>query len=144
MKHLKTYNESAFSKEDYYSRIRPLECPKFEERTPFTDVEIEKLKQLFIKREFHLTNIRTNNNKPDLSGLYAYAKSTNVYMDKYNDEWYILTYKFVTDVYYKCDGFKGLLKCLEDILPKYMNTNESAFSKEDYYDEIELPKLWSF
>jgi DNA primase catalytic subunit len=57
MKHLKTYNKSAFSKEDYYEKVLQNSYHKHHvdnELSTFTENELSELKKLVMKRDMNL------------------------------------------------------------------------------------------
>ena len=87
---------------DYYHEISKEEYDLYMNSEVFTDEEINSLKKLIFGIKL-------------ISGsLIKFKKS--FYIDKLPDEWYILNdYNHNNNpIYYKCDQFEGLLKCIKD------------------------------
>jgi hypothetical protein len=70
-----------------------------------------KSKGYTYNKHYPLLFINTENQKLPAK----FVKSCEFDVIKFEDDWYILRL-FPNNEHFKCDGFKGLLKCLEDKL----------------------------
>jgi len=119
----------SFNDEDYYRRIDYRYYNNIlssSNLSDFSELEIERIKSLY------------SNDKIPLKHEYVFEKSVALrislanniekkvkyiryqFIYKLEDEWYILVYvKPEFDIYYLCDQFEGLLKCIKDTKIKY-------------------------
>jgi hypothetical protein len=126
---LKKFNESQWSKDDYYQEVPRSDYHSIRNggRQLFSDDEKETIKEVANKKgfDFSVKNLSMGEairlGHRDDTGLIINSIKA---LHKFDDEWYMLvSYSDMGDKenelserYYKCDGFEGLLKCLNDLL----------------------------
>lgn len=110
-----------FSKKDssYYEEIDHAYILDVVKRDVFYNKEIDSIRKR-VKSELEVFLSEEDNRQY----LYYKKRNNDHYILKNKDEWYYIMVRIrkyhmddsvsIRDVYYKCDQFDGLLKCLED------------------------------
>lgn len=123
MKHLLRFNESKWTKEDYYEEVskNDYHVNRAEhDKLPFNDNELSELEKLAQEKGYDFSLVPGTKQSTirfahrDSEGKLIPNSMKVVY--KYDDEWFMFVSYSNNTRYYKCDGFEGLIRCLSDLL----------------------------
>lgn len=146
MKYLKIFEE--FS-EDFYKKISKEEFDSFCKRkqVEFTKYQLDTIKDFLWQKQkgkdkkrisgrFKLFNIERHNSNGKHAGgfshcfgsyilLSQYSLKHNIYIKQYDDEYFLVEYRFTIaqtySRYYLCDQFDGLIDFINDLVNDRMN-----------------------
>ena len=152
MRHLKKFNEDIYNNDDYFTIIEWSQFIKEKLKGVSIYDEVKSILPLIggkshsILNEFviqqnrsysylYIQNIgvlATELNKKN-SNRVKYIKSFSIY--KLEDEWYLLSANIDdSNIFYKCDQFEGLKKCIQYLTKRDEKMNESS---NEYYHTVE-------
>ena len=123
MKYIRKFNESS----NFYSSINPAEMDylDMQKRELFSDNEVRyfnKLDNIFVELHYLIEDDKKVGVKTiQLNDLQFGPPNIEVFISKYDDEWYRVEYYKSVSLrykieYYKCDQFDGVIKFLKDKL----------------------------
>ena len=159
-----------FKEEDYYTEMLyddACEMVHLKNRIAFSDKEVNILKDISDKKGYKYSIqdrdrgtttiegscINFYKYSPNIDGVRRFKQvlsdlTKSIY--KFDDEWYIFMrynkkMSGLSEVYYKCDGFEGLLRCINDMMPDIEETSsnriDESLSDCDYYSKISTSKF---
>jgi 6-phosphogluconolactonase/glucosamine-6-phosphate isomerase/deaminase len=113
MKHLKPFNENYD-----YQLISREEWHKYnsDERIVFNKREIETVERFIQENHMGEVTIEWNEERTQLTLSPNYAHIDWTYVEKYDDEWYLVWISREKNEYYKCDQLEGLIDLIGQII----------------------------